>query len=303
MKIFNFGSMNIDNVYRVHHIVRPGETISSIGFQKNPGGKGLNQSIALAKAGMDVWHAAIAGEEDGGFLLDVLKEGGVHTELIGTCEGRNGHCIIQVDDEGQNCIFLFGGSNHAITEEYIAKVMAQTKEGDLLLLQNEINGMDHILEEAAKKHLFVILNPSPMDDKLLALDLSHVSMFILYEVEGADLAGTQDPDGIIKAMHEKYPEAEIVLTLGKEGSVYSGKYGTFRQEAFPVKAVDTTAAGDTFNAAFAAALASGKKVTEAITFANAAGALSTTAPGAQSAMPSLDRVNQLLTEKRDTFTG
>ena len=285
MKIFNFGSMNIDNVYRVHHIVRPGETISSIGFQKNPGGKGLNQSIALAKAGMDVWHAAITGEEDGGFLLDVLKEGGVHTELIGTCEGRNGHCIIQVDDEGQNCIFLFGGSNHAITEEYIAKVMAQTKEGDLLLLQNEINGMDRILEEAAKKHLFVILNPSPMDDKLLALDLSHVSMFILNEVEGADLAGTQDPDGIIKAMREKYPEAEIVLTLGKEGSVYSGKYGTFRQEAFPVKAVDTTAAGDTFTGFFIHEYFSIQNVQHALRFASKASSIAVTRPGAAASIP------------------
>ena len=285
MKICNFGSMNIDNVYRVHHIVRPGETISSLGYRKNPGGKGLNQSIALAKAGMDVWHAGIAGMEDGDFLLDVLAQAGVHTDLIGRCEGRNGHCIIQVDDEGQNCIFLFGGSNHAVTDTYIDGVMEQMQQKDLLLLQNEISGMDRILKRAAEKDLYVILNPSPMDDALLSLDLGCVSMFLLNEVEGADLAGTPDPDGIISVMHEKYPDAEIVLTLGSEGSVYSGRYGTFRQKAFPVRAVDTTAAGDTFTGYFIREYFETRDPAGALALASRASAIAVTRPGAASSIP------------------
>ena len=292
MKIYNFGSMNIDNVYRVHHIVRPGETISSLGYQKNPGGKGLNQSIALAKAGMEVWHAGIAGKEDGDFLLDVLARSGVHTDLIGSCEGRNGHCIIQVDDEGQNCIFLFGGSNHAVTDEYIDSVMGQMQEGDLLLLQNEISGMDRILEKAKEKGLYVILNPSPMDEGLLSLDLGCVSMFLLNEVEGADLAGTSDPDQILAAMHEKYPGAEIVLTLGSEGAVYSGKYGTFRQKAFTVKAVDTTAAGDTFTGYFIREYFETKDPAGALRLAAKASAIAVTRPGAAVSIPLRSQVSQ-----------
>jgi len=285
MKIFNFGSMNIDNVYRVHHIVRPGETISSLGYQKNPGGKGLNQSIALAKAGMDVWHAGMSGEEDGSFLLDVLREAGVHTELIGHCEGRNGHCVIQVDDEGQNCIFLFGGSNHAVTDEYIDSVMEKTQKGDLLLLQNEISGMDRILKEAARRGLYIILNPSPMDENLLSLDLSCVSMFLLNEVEGADLAGSSDPEMILQVMHEKYPEAEIVLTLGREGAIYSGKYGTYRQAVFPVQAVDTTAAGDTFTGFFIREYFGTGDAVRALEIAAKASSIAVTRPGAAASIP------------------
>ena len=290
MKILNFGSMNIDNVYRVHHIVRPGETISSLGYQKNPGGKGLNQSIALARAGMEVWHAGITGKEDGAFLLDVLKSAGVHTDLIGQCEGRNGHCVIQVDDEGQNCIFLFGGSNHAVTDDYIDSVLAQTAEGDLLLLQNEINGMARILEQAAEKKLYVILNPSPMDEKLLSLDLSHVSMFLLNEVEGTDLAGTADPDLILDAMHRRYPEAEIVLTLGSDGAVYSGVNGRFRQDIFPVTAVDTTAAGDTFTGYFISTYFASHDAAAALRIASKASSIAVTRPGAASSIPLREEV-------------
>ena len=290
MKIYNFGSMNIDNVYRVHHIVRPGETISSLGYQKNPGGKGLNQSIALAKAGMDVWHAGIAGKEDGDFLLDVLSQAGVHTDLIGRCDGRNGHCIIQVDDEGQNCIFLFGGSNHAVTDAYVDSVMKQMQSGDLLLLQNEISGMDRILKRAAQKNLFVILNPSPMDEALLSLDLGCVSMFLLNEVEGADLAGTSDPDQILTVMHEKYPNAEIVLTLGSEGAIYSGRYGTFRQSAFTVRAVDTTAAGDTFTGFFIREYFESRNPAAALRIASRASSIAVTRPGAAASIPLREEV-------------
>ena len=285
MKIFCFGSMNIDNVYRVPHIVRPGETLSSRGYQKNPGGKGLNQSIALARAGMEVWHAGMTGSEDGDFLLDTLKQSGVHTELTGTCEGKSGHCIIQVDDAGQNSIFLFGGANHAITEAYIDRVMQKTAPGDLLLLQNEISGLPVILKEAAKRGLYIILNPSPMDSALLELDLSCIDMFLLNEVEGADLAGTTQPDAILEAMRQRFPHAEIVLTLGEKGSVYCGRAGIIRQDAIPAQAVDTTAAGDTFTGYFISEYFPSGDAKAALQIAARAASIAVTRPGAASSIP------------------
>ena len=117
MKIINMGSLNLDNVYQVRNIVRPGETISSTGMEVHCGGKGLNQSIALAKAGMEVYHAGIVGTADGDMLIQALEDAHVNTSLIKRIEGKSGHCIIQVDENGQNCIVLHGGANHAFTEE------------------------------------------------------------------------------------------------------------------------------------------------------------------------------------------
>ena len=285
MKIYNFGSLNLDNVYRVHQIVRPGETISSLGYEMHCGGKGLNQSVALGRAGMDVYHAGIVGEDDGKMLLDMLESSHVHTDLIRTVPGKSGHCVIQVDDQGQNCIFLHGGANHAVTEAYIEEVMAHMHQGDLLLLQNEINAMDRILEEAGKKGLYVILNPSPMNADLLELDLSRIGMFILNEVEGSDLTGEHEPIRILDQMQTLYPNSEIVLTLGSEGSMYRGRHGAFTQAAHQVKAVDTTAAGDTFTGYFIKEYFSGADVQKALTAASRASSITVTREGAAPSIP------------------
>ena len=115
MKILNFGSLNIDHVYKVPHFVKKGETLSSEDLKQYPGGKGLNQSIALAKAGMSVWHAGVIGA-DGQFLSDILTAAGVHTELLHTdTKTPTGHAIIQNDVQGDNCILLYGGTNQQIT--------------------------------------------------------------------------------------------------------------------------------------------------------------------------------------------
>ena len=110
MKVLNFGSLNYDYTYRVSHMVRPGETLASSGMHVFCGGKGLNQSIALAKAGVNVYHAGMIGEE-GGVLLEACKEGGVNADYIRIVSEKSGHTIIQVDKDGQNCILLYGGAN------------------------------------------------------------------------------------------------------------------------------------------------------------------------------------------------
>ena len=291
MKILNFGSLNIDNVYRVHQIVRPGETISSLGYEIHCGGKGLNQSVALGRAGMETRHAGVVGTEDGQILLDMLESGNVDTSLVQKIPGKSGHCIIQVDDNGQNCIFLHGGANHAVTDAYIDQVLGGLGKGDLLLLQNEINAMDRILQKAKEKELYVILNPSPMNSELMSLDLSGVRMFILNEVEGGDLTGEQEPELILKKMRQLYPEAEIVLTLGSRGAIYAHGELKIRQEIFRLKAVDTTAAGDTFTGFFISEYFSSGDVKKALELASKASSIAVTKEGAAPSIPWRDELD------------
>ena len=124
MRILNFGSLNIDNVYAVDHFIRPGETMSSLGMEVFCGGKGLNQSIAMARAGAQVWHAGAVGRNDGKKLLELLAESGVNTDFVRKTDGVSGHTIIQVDKNGQNCILLFGGANQEITPGQVDETLA-----------------------------------------------------------------------------------------------------------------------------------------------------------------------------------
>ncbi|MGN0275098.1 MAG: ribokinase [Chordicoccus sp.] len=284
MKVLCFGSLNLDHVYRVHSIVRPGETISSLGVETHCGGKGLNQSIALAKAGAPVWHAGAVGD-DGQMLVRRLQDAGVHTNLIEHLDGPNGSCVIQVDDRGQNSIVLFGGTNQRITETYVDEVFSHFEKGDLVLLQNEISCLPYILGKAASKQMTIILNPSPMTRELMATDLSAVSLFILNEVEGGDLTGETDPDRILDALASRFPGAEAVLTLGGSGSCFRGNGETIRQEAYPVQAVDTTAAGDTFTGYFIADYYASGDAKHALDLASRASAIAVTRPGAADSIP------------------
>ncbi|NLZ76484.1 MAG: ribokinase, partial [Spirochaetales bacterium] len=143
-KALCFGSLNIDYVYDVPHILRPGETLASTNRTIYPGGKGLNQSIALAKAGVETFHAGAIGEE-GGLLLEMLQKGGVDTRFVRTVEGLSGHTVIQRDIRGRNNIILYGGANRAITEEQIDETLRHFSSGDHLLLQNEINLIPSIM--------------------------------------------------------------------------------------------------------------------------------------------------------------
>ena len=199
MKILCFGSLNIDYTYKVEHFVQKGETISSQSLQVFSGGKGLNQSIALAKAGAEVYHAGAVGT-DGGFLLRQLEEAGVNTEHVAVLdEIRTGNAIIQNDKDGDNCIILYGGANQAITREQADQVLKSFDEGDYLLLQNEINELPYIMEKAHRKGMNVILNPSPMDEKMKELPLDDVDYYLLNEVEAGQILDTGETDGEILA--------------------------------------------------------------------------------------------------------
>ena len=165
MKVLNFGSLNYDYVYDVDHIVQPGETLDSLNMGTFFGGKGLNQSVAMARAGVHVYHAGMVGE-DGDAFYELCRENGVDTTYLRKIDGRNGHAIIQVNREAQNCIIIYGGSNRRITKEFVDEVLADFGEGDIIMLQNEINCLDYIIDRAYEKKMTVILNPSPYDSAL-----------------------------------------------------------------------------------------------------------------------------------------
>lgn len=284
MKVLNFGSLNLDYVYQVESILIPGETQASKDRQIFCGGKGLNQSIALAKAGIPVYHAGLIGE-GGEALLEVCKENGVNTEFIRQIPGPCGHTVIQVDKNGQNCILLFGGSNRSMTREFVDEVLDCFEEGDIILLQNEINELDYIIDRAYARHMMIILNPSPFDQALEQCDLTKISLFLMNEIEGFQITGEREPDKILQKVKELYPNARVVLTLGSDGSMYQDDTGIYRQEIFKVKAVDTTAAGDTFTGYFIASIIEGLSVQEGLELAAKASAIAVSRPGATASIP------------------
>lgn len=289
MKVLNFGSLNLDYVYNVDHMIQPGETMATYGLNTFCGGKGLNQSIALAKAGVEVYHAGLIGEE-GGILLEACKEGGVDARFVKTIEGKSGHTIIQVDKNGQNCILLYGGANRAMTKEYIDEVLDFFEAGDILLLQNEVNLVEYMIDQAYAKGMMVVINPSPYNEALDACDFSKISLFLVNEIEGAQITGETEPDTILAALKEKYPHAKVVLTLGGDGSVYQDETGQYRQGIFKVKAVDTTAAGDTFTGYFISSIIDGTPVEEGLRLAAKASAIAVSRPGATASIPLREEV-------------
>lgn len=286
MKVLNYGSLNIDNVYSVEHFVRGGETLSSSKMEIFSGGKGLNQSIALSKSGVEVWHAGAVGESDGEFLLRQLEEAGVNVSLVAHTAGKTGHAIIQRDMEGQNCILLYGGANQEITKEQVDQAMSYFEEGDFLVLQNEINEIGYIMEKAHEKGMKIVLNPSPMDEKIGTYPLEYVDYFLLNEIEARDICKENGSgEELIRKLSQKFPGAKIVLTLGGDGSMYKDGDEILTQPIYKVPVVDTTAAGDTFTGFFIGGLMRGEKPEEALDHAAKAAAIAVSRAGAAPSIP------------------
>lgn len=290
MKVLNYGSLNIDYVYSLDHFVKRGETISSDSLDIFPGGKGLNQSLALGRAGAKVFHAGAIGK-DGMFLLDLLKNSGIQIEHVRVLEGvQTGTAIIQKEKNGDNCIILYSGANHEISEKDIEETFQNFSEGDVLILQNEINAIGRIMEEAHQKGMQIILNPSPMNESIFQLPLEFVHYFILNEIEAAqilklDLVTVENAEKIVRELHQRYPQSKIVLTLGAEGSLYFDGELLLRQNAYKAKVVDTTAAGDTFTGYFVAGILNGDSVKTAMERATHAAAIAISRLGAAPSIP------------------
>lgn len=297
MKFLNFGSLNLDFVYDVEHFVRPGETISSAALNTFSGGKGLNQSVALSRAGAQTYHGGCIGK-DGQILLDGLRAAGADVSFVRVLKScRTGHAIIQVDPSGQNCILLFGGANQAVTDVQIEETLSRFGAGDFLLLQNEINGLEQLMEKAAEKEIRIAFNPSPIDGKISQLPLENVEFFLLNEIEGAALGGGNTPEEVLDGLKRRFPGAKIVLTLGKDGALYFDGEKTFFQPIFPIKAVDTTAAGDTFTGYFLEAVGRGLPGDQCLRRATAASAIAVSRKGASPSIPGAAEVDAFLADK------
>lgn len=299
MKVLNFGSLNIDYVYDVEHFVQKGETISSTGLKVFGGGKGLNQSIALGKAGADVYHAGAIGD-DGDFLEELLKESGVNTSYVRRSqEARTGNAIIQNDSQGDNCILLYGGANKTITKEFVEKVFEDFQAGDWLVIQNEISEIPYIVECAWKKQMKIVLNPSPMNEKIFDINLNHIDYFILNEGEAKALVGDDmNMESPETALRKKFPHAKIVLTLGEKGSVYIDGNETIHQKAYKVDTVDTTAAGDTFTGYFVASILQDFSVKDALDMAAKSSAITVMGKGAAPSIPWKENVLEFNFEEK-----
>lgn len=292
MRILNFGSLNIDHVYDVPHILRGGETLASTGYRVNLGGKGFNQSVALANAGVRVSHAGCVGP-DGDSCRAYLEAHHVDTACLSVVDAPTGHTVIQVDAAGQNGILLFGGANLCVTPPQIDAVLSQFSAGDYLLLQNEISHLDHLVREAARRGMRIVLNPSPISKELLLLPFECVEWLLLNEIEGAALGGG-DTSHMLARLHERFPACSIVLTLGEQGSICWRDGARHACPAFPVAAVDTTAAGDTFTGYFLCGILEGLAVRQAMELGSAAAAIAVTKPGAADSIPVRDAVEAFL---------
>jgi ribokinase len=284
MKLLNFGSINIDLVYRLPHIVKPGETLASTSLEKFAGGKGSNQSIALGRAGAPVYHAGRIGK-DGEWIVRTLKEAGVDVGNVRKDSGPSGHAIIQVADGGQNSIVLFPGANRAITRKDIRDTLTRFGRGDILLLQNEINAIPEIMTLAHQAGMKIWFNPAPFSPDILRYPLSLVDLFIVNEIEAADLSGAKAGKPALSALARQFPAAQILMTLGSKGAMLKSGTRKWTVPAPQVKAVDTTAAGDTFIGYFAASLIQGLSPEACLTFACKAAALSVTRKGAADSIP------------------
>lgn len=295
MPILNFGSLNIDHVYRVDTFVLPGETKHTKSYTVHSGGKGLNQSIAAARAGSQVFHAGIAGR-DGGFLVEMLQAAGVDTSLMLTSNDVSGHAIIQVSDSGQNCILLYGGTNQMLTEDYVDQTLDKFGGEGFVLLQNETNLVGRIIEKAAGKGLKVVLNAAPYSEAVNTYPINQLDWLIVNEVEGQGIVGGAVDESLLQRLAERFPQAGILLTLGSRGAqcFRDGHYASI--SSCKVRAVDTTAAGDTFSGYFLAGVMQGLSLAETLRLATVASALCVQRPGAASSIPTRAEVEQVLNE-------
>lgn len=284
MKILNFGSCNVDYVYSLDHIVNAGETETTNNLSTFPGGKGLNQSIAMARAGIKVYHAGCIGA-DGEILTDILLENNVDTSFIKYTEEKNGHAIIQVSADGENSIFLYPGSNEMITKEHIDSVLKNFSKGDILLLQNEINNLNYIIKKAYEIGMCIILNPSPINEKIFEIDFNMLSYIILNEGEAQAISKKSEPEDSLIYFKNTYPNIKVMLTLGKNGCIFQDENQKVFHPIFEVKPVDTTAAGDTFTGYFVEGVTKNRPIKETLRLSSCASAIAVSKNGAAPSIP------------------
>jgi ribokinase len=289
MKIVNFGSLNNDFIYMVNHFVRPGETLRAAAIDNSVGGKGLNQSIAAARAGAIVMHVGKIGD-DGNNLTDALRQEGVDISFVEQSNSKSGHAIIQVDKSGQNSIIIYGGANLDIDKGLIDRAFMKIDSEDIILIQNEISNTPYLMEKAHERGNRLAFNPSPITEDIMNYPLEYVSWFVLNETEGKALIGAGENDEITKSLITKFPGSAVVLTLGEKGVMYLDAEKALYHGIYEVEAVDTTGAGDTFTGYFLAGITKGLSIEENLRLASIASSITVSRKGASPSIPVLKEV-------------
>lgn len=292
-KVFSYGSINVDHIYQMPHLVAPGETLASTEYQQVLGGKGANQSIALAHAGVEVRHIGRYGQADS-WVVTELEKAGVDCRHVEAVSTPSGHAIIQVDAQAENSIILYAGANHSFKADELDGLLGDASAGDWLLLQNECSCTAEIISKAAAKGMKVAFNPSPMDDATRSLPLNDLSLLVVNEIEVRQLLdfGWQDQAELIGALRERLPSTQVVVTFGAKGALWIDADSATEVPALKVEAVDTTAAGDTFLGYLLAALCQQQSPQYALELGCKASALAVQRIGASVSIPTRDEVEQ-----------
>jgi ribokinase len=289
----------MDLVVRAPRFPLAGETILGSGFRTIPGGKGANQAVAARRLGAEVaMIGRVGGDAFGVTLRQNLAAEGIRTDrLLADSTQATGVALITVDDSGENTIIVVPGANGRLTPADVEAAQAHITEADILLMQLEIplDVVESAAQQARAGGTTVILNAAPAQPLPTAL-LALVDYLVVNEVEAGLLAGSRavPPAEAARALQALGARA-VVVTLGPDGSLLIDQGGgSVTAPAFPVHAIDSTAAGDGFVGAFAVALAAGTSAAEALRWSNAVGALAVTRAGAQPSLPTRQEVEEFL---------
>lgn len=291
-KIVVIGSCNTDMVINMERLPMPGETLLGGKFFMNPGGKGANQAVAAARLGGKVLFIGKVGNDPFGVrAVDQYKAEGINTKhVLVDKEHPSGVALILVDAHGENSIAVASGANAHLLPQDIDEAQSAIEEGDIVLMQLEtpMETVERAALLAKQMGKRVILNPAPAQSLSGSL-LGSLYMLIANETEAEFISGTKisDMDSVARAADiicDKGVE-NVVITLGSKGAFVKEHRAYHQVQGLKVKAVDATAAGDTFCGALCVALAEGKSITEAVEFANRAAAVTVTRMGAQSSLP------------------
>lgn len=289
MTIYNLGSLNIDLIFAVDRFPAIGETLTAKGLTRGLGGKGANQSVAAAKAGSTVHHIGLVGE-DGVWMKEALAGYGVdvtHTKVL--TDENSGQATVYVDPTGENMIVIHIGANGCIDDALVETALADAKDGDWLILQNETNHVAEAARAARSRGMKVAYSTAPFEAAAVDAVLSDVDLLVMNEVESQQLAVA------LPGRKADLEQRDRLITLGKDGARLHMRDGTeFATAGFRVEAIDTTGAGDTFLGYFVSGLDTNMEPEAALRRAAAAAAIQVTQRGASNAIPARKTVEAFL---------